>query len=497
MLILVVIVFFTSACEEISDTTSKSLSEHAATHAEEIFHEFERGYPSANTASNIYDASDLRRAIVAYKAFVPTLATEAVIQQMISHGARPNEVGMVMATSPRQQFQAANSDTPYALLTLDLESAGPMVIEMPANPLLLGIVNDHNMKWVVDLGGIGPEKGEGGKHLILPQDYEGDIPEGYYVSKSPTGKLVVLIRTVPLDGDVSKAIEAARKVKVYPLSNTSETSGHYFIDVSDQRVPLPLLDWEGEFEFWRQLHAVIDAETALPEYRHLLGMLAELGIEKGKSFNPDPRTKRILVEAAATAHAEMSVSSYANRRPERVAWEDRQWEWIPLGQLNAATGDFGTAGVNDIDASNHYFFLGWGTSTAIGRREVGRGALYYTGYKDQGGEYFDGGKNYKLTIPSPIPAQLFWSVTLYDTQTRCLIESDLGRSAVRSHLDGPQANSDGSYDLYFGPKAPEGKENNWVQTNSGSGWFVVTRLYSPQQPVFDGSWKLNDIVEID
>ena len=183
---------------------------------------FTRSFPTGDTAEHVYQQSDLRRAIEAYKTYLPTLATEAVIQQMITAGARLNETGIVMAQGPKQQFSATNSDTPYALSALDLEKAGPMVIEMPPNPLLIGLVNDHNMRWVADIGSIGPEKGKGGKHLFLPPGYEGDIPEGYYVWRSLTWKLAAVIRTVPLDGDVQKAIRAVHKIKVYPLSKAGE-----------------------------------------------------------------------------------------------------------------------------------------------------------------------------------------------------------------------------------------------------------------------------------
>ena len=160
--------------------------------------QFERGFPVEGTAQQVYDASDLRRAIEAYKVFVPTVASEAVIQQIAGQGGRPNEMGMVHPNQPMQQFQATNSDTPYALTTLDLR-AGPMVVEMPANPLLLGNLDDHNMTWVTNVGGIGPEEGRGGKHLFLPPGYDGSVPEGFFVSRSQTWELVVLIRTVPLD----------------------------------------------------------------------------------------------------------------------------------------------------------------------------------------------------------------------------------------------------------------------------------------------------------
>ncbi len=130
-------------------------------------YKFERGFPATGTAEKAYDAADLRRAIEAYKFFYPTMATEAVMQQMLSNGAKINEIGHVMATSPLQQFGGANADTPYALTTVDLELSGPMVVEIPAGPYI-AFVDDHNMRWVQDMGLIGPDKGKGGKHLILP-----------------------------------------------------------------------------------------------------------------------------------------------------------------------------------------------------------------------------------------------------------------------------------------------------------------------------------------
>ncbi len=259
--------------------------------------QFERGYPTAVTAEKAHYAIDLRRAIEAYKFFFPTLGSEAVMQQMLSNGAKINEVGHVMATTPLQQFGGANADTPYALTTVDLKLSGPMVVEMPAGPYI-AFVDDHNMRWVQDMGLIGPDKGEGGKHLILPPDYEGEVPSGYHVGRSKTRMVVVFIRIIPIGGDMAKAIKAADDVKIYPLAKAGQPVTHYYLDVSDRTLPLPILSWENNIEYWRQLHAVIQIETAPAEFRPMLGMLWQLGIEKGKPFNPDARMQRILKEAA-------------------------------------------------------------------------------------------------------------------------------------------------------------------------------------------------------
>jgi hypothetical protein len=332
---------------------------HAQT-AESLL-QFERGYPTAVTAEKTHASADLRRAIEAYKFFFPTMGSEAVMQQMLSNGAKINEVCHVMATTPLQQFGGAKADTPYALTTVDLKLSGPMVVEMPAGPYI-AFVDDHNMRWVQDMGLIGPDKGKGGKHLILPPDYKGEVPSGYHVGRSKTRMVVVFIRIIPIGGDMAKAIKAADDVKIYRLAKAGQPVTHYYLDVSDRTLLLPILTWEKTIEYWRQLHAVIQIETAPAEFRPMLGMLWQLGIEKGKPFNPDARMQRILEEAALTANAEMRVSTYAKRRPEYIAWEGRAWEWLVVQLVTAPTMDFGVPAYLNLQAAAEYYFMGYGTS---------------------------------------------------------------------------------------------------------------------------------------
>jgi len=167
-----------------------------------------------------------------------------------------------------------------------------------------------------------------------------------------------------------------------------------------------------------------------------------------------------------------------------------------VGPFHAESGNFGSTDAIDLDASDQYFFFGWGTSSAIGRQEVDGGSIYFLSFRDTSGAFLDGGNRYKMMIPAPVPAGLFWSMTVYDAETRCLIETELNRAAVRSHLDRPQTNADGSYDIFFGPKPPEGKQGNWVQTIPGRGWFPMVRIYGPKKEAFDGTWKLGDISEM-
>jgi hypothetical protein len=479
-----------ACCTSVPDST-----ESPAAPGSTAQYTFERGTPTGSTAEDAYYASDLRRAIEAYKFFYPTMGAEAVMQQMLSNGAKINEVGHVMATWPRIQFGAANSDTPYALATLDLKVSGPMVIELPPGPFI-GFVDDHNMRWVQDMGIIGPEKGKGGKHLVLPPDYEGEVPSGYYAARSKTWQVVAFIRLMPIGGDVAKALAAANDIKIYPLAQAGQAVPFRYIDVSSYTLPLPILAWEKHIEYFRQLHAVIQTETAPAENRPMLGMLAQLGIKKGKPFDPDARMQRLLEEAAQTANAEMRANFYAQRDPEFIAWEGRAWEWLIVQVISPETRDFGDSTALNLEASDAYYFMGYGASAAMGKPAVGAGSVYWGAYRDGTGAYLDGGKTYKLTVPAPVPATLFWSSTVYDVDTRTLIATDQDRAAVRSHLEFPQANADGSFDLYFGPKAPAGKEGMWIKTIPGKGWWCAFRIYGPQAPAFDGTWKLDDIVEV-
>ena len=457
---------------------------------------FKLGFPTADTARAATDATDLRRAIEAYKFFYPTVATEGVFQQFVPHGMVWNEVGIVMAQDPEQQFAYANQDTPYILAFIDLKAAGPMVVELPAGPYIGGLV-DHNEEWFGDNGLIGPSKGKGGKGLLLPPGFKGELPVGYTPYYAKTWKVLCFARVLSKTGSYEEALSYAAKVKIYPLTEAAVTPTYHVIDIAGKPAPSPLLKWEKNMEYWRMLHKVISEEPAQEKYRVMNGMLAQLGIEEGRPFVPDKRMQGILSKAAEIGFSEMSVSFYEHPRDEKIVWKGLQWEYIPVtGALDLSTKEFGNANSRNLLTSDAYFWAGFGTSAAIGVRRAGAGSMYYTTPRDATGSYLDGGKNYKLTIPGPVPASLFWSLTVYDSETRTIIDSGQGRGAVRSLFEKPQANADGSFDIFFGPEAPAGKENQWVKTMSGKGWFTCVRLYGPQAAVFDGSYTLPDIVEI-
>jgi hypothetical protein len=238
---------------------------------------------------------------------------------------------------------------------------------------------------------------------------------------------------------------------------------------------------------------VIDAEPPVEEMRPMPGALAELGIEAGHPFDPSDDTKALLTRAARQGRDEMLVAAFASRRPDRVVWPDRTWEWVGLRPEN---GTFERPGSLDVEARDRWFAQAIVASPAMFRREVGQGSLYWLACRDQAGQYLDGGRSYRLTVPLPVPATLFWSVTLYDAQTRSEVDTDQAQAALRSLFENLGGDGTGSVDLYFGPTRPPGSDGRWIQTVPGRGWFCYFRTYGPSAPAFDGSWRPGDITAV-
>jgi hypothetical protein len=289
-------------------------------------YEFRGGYPTPETVQKAYDDADLARAIQAYKFFYPTVSFEGTWRGNLKEGAVVNSVFPLLEGSPDQLVFTPNSDTPYAGLPLDL-SKGPVVIEIPPGPIM-GAANDLNQRWVSDLGLPGPDAGKGGKHLLVGPEYNGKIPNGYYAAKATTNRVLVLLRAIPPAGNNDAANALIQTVKVYPLHQTAGWKAPTWVKLP--KGDFTPLRWETNFQYWQVLKEIIDLEPAYEAYRSYYGELAGLGIVKGQPFRPDERMKGILDKAAKMANAQMRVQSFADRRPDRVAWPDRKWEWATL-----------------------------------------------------------------------------------------------------------------------------------------------------------------------
>jgi hypothetical protein len=461
------------------------------TQTRETVYTFERSFPTADTTQKAYDNADLNTAIAAYKFFYPTVSIAATWKGNVAAGLITNKQFMILEGSPKQLVFTPNSDTPYQGANIDV-THGPMVVEIPPGALMC-VVNDMNQRHVMDMGLPGPDAGKGGKHLILPPGYKSQAPAGYFSGTPTTNRVLLLVRAIPPAGDTQAAIEKLKSVKLYPLDNPAASAEVTWFAIADRHIDFTPVRWEKNLDYWKELAEVIDKEPPYEAYRMEYGLLASLGIEKGKPFFPDSRMERILVEAAGIANDQMRVQSFADRRPDRIAWPDRKWEWATLRPEN---GTFDTPAYKDLEARAKWFYQAQIESPAMFRRTAAAGSLYWLGTRDATAAFLDGGKTYKLTVPLPVPAKLFWSITIYDPDTRSEIITDQGKAALRSLFELKGKAGSSSVDLYFGPNPPARHEGEWIKTNPGKGWFTYFRIYGPEAPAFDGSWKLGDFEEI-
>jgi len=457
----------------------------------ESHYAFDHGFPTTSTMTQAYDDADLNRAIQAYKFFYPTVSGAAIVRGNEQIGVVPNKVFGILDCGPEQLVFTANSDTPYGPLMLDL-GIGPLVVELAPGPLIVCSM-DVNQRWVADMGVPGPDAGNGGKHLLLPPDYKGEVPSsGYYVHRASSNRQIVGARSLPVGGDVQGAKERLKTIKVYPYQKTAGWTEPQWLDVTGKAQDTTPVAWEDNIQFWEVLAKTVNAEPSFEGYHNYYGELAALGIEKGKPFAPDPRLKRILEEAASVGNAQMRVQSFGDRRPDRTVWKDRRWQWA---SLRFEDGDFNTKSRLDTEAREKWFYQAIGASPAMFRRDAKAGSLYWLGIRDHKDAYLGGANHYKLSVPLPVPGKLFWSVTVYDVDSRSQIQTAQKKAALRSMFELKDATGS-SADLYFGPTAPAGQEKRWIQTLPGKGWFTYFRIYGPEGPAFDGSWKPGDFERI-
>jgi hypothetical protein len=454
-------------------------------------YKFEHGYPTEDAAQRARDDADFQRAVTAYRFWYPAVSVEGIFNGNRAAGIEDNHGMGIAAAGPRQVGFTLNSDTPYGSATLDL-SSGPMVIELPSGPYI-GLVDDHYQGWVLDMGIPGADGGKGGKYLLLPPGYHGAMPPDHHVGHSLSNKVLVAVRALPISGDVAKAMNALRAISIYTLADAAHPPAFKAVDTTQMKMDSTSLAWEDNIQFWDKLHEIIDAEPIVEKFLPMYGLLQAIGVEKGKPFAPDARMKAILENAARVGRDQLLVSAFASNRPDRLAWPDRKWEWAGLVPGSA---QFETPAGIDLEARDRWFAQAIVTSPAMFRRNAGAGSLYWLGARDSSGAYLDGGKTYKLVIPQPVPGKLFWSVTVYDAQTRSEVQTDQDKAALRSLFELKDASKTEPTTLEFGPAAASGQEERWIKTIPGRGWFAYIRIYGPEAAAFNGSWKPGDFQEV-
>ena len=445
------------------------------------------GFPDDASVEKLYDNLDFQRALQAYLLGLAPVSQVANRKGILEVGPANTTVPIFeQIMDARSLFLTPNNNTPYTWFWLDL-SKGPLVLEIP--PKVLGLIDDMWYHFVTDLGFMGPDKGEGGKFLLLPPGYQGEVPEGYHVVRPATFKIWIAWRTFLKDGDPKPGVDSVKQLtKIYPLGQADNPPQLNFVNVSgrDFNSVAP-----ADYPFWDYLNQVVQEEPTDSVDPITLGLWASVGIQKGKPFNPDARMKKILAEAALVGDATARAVSYRPRDTSAYFYPDTQSTWV--NPMNASGYTFEDKGVRLLDMYTFFFFYATGITPAMDSKVVGQGSQYMGAFVDAKGEQLDGSKNYQLHLPPNIPVANFWSVILYDNQTRSMLQTDQHWPAVSSQTQGLQINPDSSVDIYFGPKPPAGKESNWVQTIPGKGWNTLLRLYGPLQPWFDKTWRPGEI----
>ena len=451
------------------------------------------GVPSDETVKTVYDYLDRSRAVNVFMNSIPMLSMYMLREGQASIGAdASNKIGIWdNLMDSKTLLLTGNTSTMYAVGFLDLAKDGPTVIDLP--PGMLGVLDDMAFRYMSDLGVAGPDKGKGGKFLVLPPSYKGEVPKGYFVVPSNTNGVWVFTRgyldkKLPLD----KAIPAAsanirNNLKVYPLAKRDNTPTTEFINVSGKVMNTIL---PNDYSFFEKLHDLIQGEPDDYLGPEAKGMMAAIGIEKGQPFNPDTRMKKILTDAAAIGNAAARAISYFPREPgNQIYGKDSSWVMAYANKDTAFEKD----GAYNLDARVLFHFGYIVVSPAMAVTVAGKGSDYGLIVLDSKKQPLDGAKTYKLHLPPNVPVKDFWALTMYDTQTRSQLQTDQQFPTLGSQTEGVQKNADGSYDIYFSPKPPKGKEGNWLQTIPGKSWWLALRMYGPLKPWIDQTWRPGEI----
>ena len=471
---------------------------------------FVENRPTQETAQTLRDELLFQRATQTYLWALPlinTLGMKTGSEKVFGAGYNVLPVwkkrldAKTLVTTP-------NSDVIYAMGYVDLGKDGPLVFEAPPN--LQGILLDAWQRPIPvdggtffgDVGLPGPDAGKGGKFLMLPPGHEGPVPDDCFVYRSPTNNVFVFLRAFYLDPkNLSPAVALIEQSKIYPLNGKDTARPMQFPDASG--VPVTMLPISDGSAF-DELKQLVECEGTSLADSDSLGMLASIGIAKGRPFEPDAKTRAILDHAARTAFkmsrvigfeevvAGRSLRIYPDRRwinPMADATPEHLGGPFDLGWRRVA-GDY-----LDLDARIWFFTNYYSVSPGMLSQTPGRGAKYMIAFVDGQGENLSGGSRYRLHLPPDIPAANFWSVTLYEAENGSGLANGQPFPSLGSR-DTPAQNADGSTDLFLGPTAPTGKEGNWLATVPARGYFAVLRLYGPTAAAIDKRWKPGDIERI-
>ncbi len=443
-------------------------------------HDFENGYPTPETTQKLFDEIDFQRACQAYLWGLPIVG---FAQWQHAHettlGARSCDIVFYPDYASKRGLLTANATTPYALSFINLSEVGPVVIDMPEADIQGGGATNF---WQIEIATIE----QPGRYVFHAPGTPPPTVEGAQVFEATTNNILFGFRL--MSGDEQAQRDTLSQVRIFPLARLKDPPKVTIVDVGDRL-------WQGwhprGLEYFERLADILGREPVDERDRFYLAMLRPLGIRRGEPFNPDERQKRILIDAALVGEAMAKANDFANNRlPQAHYYDGSHWEIATRSPSDQRWEDH-----EALDGRAAWFYEAVTNDKTMQSTTPEEGQIYLGAYKDADGDWLDGANHYRLHVPPDPPAKAFWSTTVYDVSTRCLIDNKQQLADRSSRMD-LLVNDDGSVDIYYGPTAPAGKEQNWIPTVPGRSWFTYFRLYGPKKEYFERSWVLPDIEKV-
>lgn len=451
------------------------------------------GKPASGTQSSVRDFDyqvKYQRAFEAVLWSMPAVSIYGFQRGAEAIGGGPN---VILAWSepakPNLEAMTGNNQVPYIISQTDLRN-GPVIIEIPPasdKASLYGQIVDHWQITIADIGPSGIDGGRGGKILLTPPDFEGDISSEYIEVKSPSYRVAFAFRSIPApNSTMIAAYDYALTLKMYYLSELPDPAPTTFIDPLDLRYStLPIYN-----ETWfEHLYEIVNVENVDSRDKVMMGMLLSLGIEKGKPYNPDAQTKKAMGQAVIDAYHYMLQRTLHPSDTSKIWWNDKHWY---DGIFADANNEFSYEYDDRIDLDNRAdrYYIGTFYPKKLGKKPA---TQYLFALADKNGDELQAGKMYSFTMPAEVPAEQFWSLIIYDLETMAFIYNPIERAGLSSFdLPNMKKNSDGSVTIYFGPEPPKGLESNWIPT----AWkrpIPTVRIYGGTEGFWDKSWEMPDV----
>ncbi|MBB4801190.1 hypothetical protein HNP37_001229 [Flavobacterium nitrogenifigens] len=452
-------------------------------------------WPSKDEIQKNYDYYFEQAAIQAYMASLPALNVIGIRDASEAKFGKGYNILPIWKDrmNAKTLIPTPNCDVIYSMSYLDLKETGPLVVYAP--PGVIGMFTDFFQRTLTDVGAAGPDRNAGGLYLLLPPDYDGHVPGGYFAFKSRTYNVFLFFRTVlaagPNGPDTKKPVATAEMTRVYPLGATeSNRPAMKFPNASPERINMM---YPTDFSYWEKLKKFIDYEPVGCLDPVSRGQLASIGIIKGQPFNPDAHQKQILTDAVTKA--EKMILGF-RLHPEGLSmnpyYKDRKY----VNVWGGVDADWQTPTYQSLKTQAGYFQIAFSSAPAMVVDAIGMGSKYPNTYIDSEGNFLNGSNSYKLHLPPNIPASLYWAVTAYNPQDGTMPETSQPFPS-RNQFDKVKTNSDGSVDLYFGPSKPSASPSeNWIQTLPNRALLVAVRLYGTGSAFYDQTWKPDDLVKI-